>query len=39
MVDSNTPVDGDAARFGERGRRPHPDADDDEIGVEPLAAR
>jgi hypothetical protein len=37
-VDSNTPVDCDSGRFGERGQWPHADPDDDEIGVESLAA-
>ena len=37
-VDRDAVVDGDSGRFGENGQCPHPDADDDEIGVESLAA-
>src|SRR5262249_4272678 len=37
-VNGDTAVNGDSGPLGERGLRPHPDPDDDEVGIESFIA-
>src|SRR5207253_9098650 len=36
-VDDDAAVNSNPSPLGERGLRPHPDPDDDEVGIEPFA--